>query len=387
LRLALFLFTYQPYGGLQRDFLAIAGACSDAGLEVDVYTGSWSGAKPEGLSVRLLSAHGFSNHARNRSLHHGFERASQTEIYDAKVGFDRVPGLDVYYAADPCFAEKAGQQRGWVYRLTPRYRQYIAYERAIFSTASTTDILLLTEEQMNHFRRHYQTQPSRCHLLPPGIDPGRRAPPNGAQIRTDFRSEFGLTDNDQVLLMVASQFKTKGLDRALKALAAVRAQGSSKTWLYVLGPDDASHYHRLIKRLGLSAQVRFFSGRDDVRRFMIGADALIHPSRVDSAGNVILEAIVAGLPALVTANCGYAHYVTKADAGLVLTPPFDQRALNEATVAILESARRSIWSDNGIAFGRTADIYSRPQKAVEIIAERARQNRRVRAEQSKYKPA
>ena len=143
MRLALFLFSYRPFGGLQRDFLAIANACIDAGCEVDVYTGSWTGAQHRALSVHLLPARGFSNHARNRSIFEGFARAARSVPYDAKVGFDRIPGLDVYYAADPCFAEKAHRERGWFYRLTPRYRQYIAFEQAIFARGSATEIITI----------------------------------------------------------------------------------------------------------------------------------------------------------------------------------------------------------------------------------------------------
>ncbi len=41
-----------------------------------------------------------------------------------------MPGLDVYYAADVCYAEKVAQEKVF-YRLTSRYRHYAA-ERAAF---------------------------------------------------------------------------------------------------------------------------------------------------------------------------------------------------------------------------------------------------------------
>ena len=33
------------------------------------------------------------------------------------IGFNKMPGLDVYFAADPCFLEKAENQRGPLYSL------------------------------------------------------------------------------------------------------------------------------------------------------------------------------------------------------------------------------------------------------------------------------
>jgi UDP-glucose:(heptosyl)LPS alpha-1,3-glucosyltransferase len=51
---------------------------------------------------------------------------------DRVVGFNKMPGLDVYFAADPCFEAKARTQRGPLYRLSGRYRHFAAYERAVF---------------------------------------------------------------------------------------------------------------------------------------------------------------------------------------------------------------------------------------------------------------
>ena len=67
--------------------------------------------------------------------------------------------------------------------------------------------------------KYYGTPAERFHLLPPGISPDRRAPLNAEQIRADFRNEFGLTEDDLLLVQIGSGFKTKGLDRSLRALA------------------------------------------------------------------------------------------------------------------------------------------------------------------------
>lgn len=52
---------------------------------------------------------------------------------DRVVGFNKMPGLDVYYAADVCYAEKVAREKGFFYRLTPRYRHFAAFERATFA--------------------------------------------------------------------------------------------------------------------------------------------------------------------------------------------------------------------------------------------------------------
>ncbi len=46
MKLALCLYKYFPYGGLQRDFLRILTECQQRGHAVDVYTSEWQGKSP-----------------------------------------------------------------------------------------------------------------------------------------------------------------------------------------------------------------------------------------------------------------------------------------------------------------------------------------------------
>ncbi|MFP3548558.1 hypothetical protein SB748_34795, partial [Rhizobium sp. SIMBA_035] len=83
----------------------------------------------------------------------------------------------------------------------------------------------------------YDTPLERFHLLPPGIAQDRRAPANAAEIRADFRREFKLKDDDLLLVQIGSVFKTKGVDRSLKALAALPSALKKRTRLFVIGQD------------------------------------------------------------------------------------------------------------------------------------------------------
>jgi UDP-glucose:(heptosyl)LPS alpha-1,3-glucosyltransferase len=82
---------------------------------------------------------------------------------------------------------------------------------------------------------------------------------------------------------------------------------------------------------------------------MLGADVLAHPARSELAGLVIIEAMTAGLPVLVTDVCGYASHVQQADAGVVLKSPYNQNELNSALLSIL-SAPQAHWQQAGVAY-------------------------------------
>ena len=368
MQLAFCLYKYFPYGGLQRDFLRIALACQARGHAVRVYALDWQGELPPGFELCRVPVRAWQNHRRYRKFSAWVAGDLARRPVDRVVGFNKMPGLDVYYAADPCFAEKAHRLRSPFYRLSGRYRHFAAYERAVFAPASRTRILLISEVQRPLFVEHYGTPEARFHLLPPGITRDRCAPANAAQIRAGFRREFGLDDDALLLVQIGSGFKTKGLDRTLLALAHLPAELRQRTRLMVIGQDQARPFEYQIARLGLSRQVRILKGRDDIPRFLLGADLLIHPAYQEAGGIVLLEALVAGLPVLTTAVCGYAHYVATAGAGVVLPEPFSQAELDRRLADMLaDAAARRRWQAAGLAFAAQADLYSLPERAADLI--------------------
>jgi UDP-glucose:(heptosyl)LPS alpha-1,3-glucosyltransferase len=373
-KIAFILFKYFPFGGLQRDFFRIASACARRGHDVEVYTLSWQGEKPEHFNLHLVPVRAVTNHGRYRRFAQWLRNHFQDHPVDVKVGFNKLPGLDIYYAADACYEEKARTLRGGLYRLGNRYKYFHASEHAVFSPESTTEILLISTEQKPVHQRYYQTPDERFHLLPPGISPDRRAPDNARQRRQAFRDRSQLRDNHLLMLMVGSGFKTKGLDRALLAMKSLPEHLLSRTSFVVIGQDNPSYFYRYARSLGIARRMSILEGRDDIPDFLLGADLLLHPAYHENTGTVLLEAAVAGLPVLTTDVCGYAHYIEEAGAGIVLQSPFSQPKLNDSLAAMLDSdVKRQQWQENGLRFAATADIYSMPEKAavlIEKIAER-----------------
>ena len=74
---------------------------------------------------------------------------------------------------------------------------------------------------------------------------------------------------------------------------------------------------------------------------------------------------------LTTDVCGYAHYITDAKAGHVVPSPFSQDKLNQLTADMLASEQRYQWQANAIKFSQQEDLYSMPERAAELIIERA----------------
>ena len=374
MRFALLLYKYFPYGGLQRDFLRFARELQQRGHRCRVYYIAWQGEPLAGADLRKVPAFATSNHRRDERFLRWVQSDLAKDPVDGVIGFNKMPGLDVYYAADPCYLDKALSERGWFYRRGARYRHFAAWERAVFEPGSDTDILLISKTEQAKFEHHYHTQAERMHLLPPGVSSDRRAPPDAPERRRAMRQSLGLEAQELALLLVGSGFITKGLDRAIHTVANMReSQPSVKVRLLAVGQDNERQFKRLSKRLGVADCVTFLGGRDDVADLMLGADVLIHPARAEAAGAVLLEAVVAGLPVVVTDVCGYAHYVKEARAGIVLPAPFSQEQLDRAVMRNIDGVFRAECRRSALLYAEMTDLYSMHSTGADLMVTLIRQ--------------
>ena len=372
MKLSFLIYSYFPYGGQQRDFLRIANECIQRGHEVDVYAIRWQGDIPEKLNLIKVPVKGRTRVQLYKRYTAWVENALKDTANSAVVGFNKMPLLDIYFAADPCFVEKAHTQRQFYYKFSSRYRHFRSYEDAVFGQNSSTQALILSPQQRESFEEHYPGCGNRLHELPPGISLDRKVDQRDQAEREKFRTEFGVGNDELLLLQVGSGFKVKGVDRSLQALASLPEQLRSRTKFMLGGQDKSAGVDSLAKRLGLAEQLSIFPGRDDIPRFLAGADLLIHPAYMESAGYVLLEATIAGLPVLTTATCGYSFHIEQAQSGRVCSNPFQQSELNQNLAMMLELLAYESWSTNGLDYGKQADLFSMPQAAADLIERFAR---------------
>lgn len=366
--IALCLFKYFPYGGLQRDFLAIGKELYKRGHQIRVYTRSWQGDKPGEFDIIEVPVRALTNHSANIKYYEWVKKHLAAHPVDKVVGFNRMPGLDFYYDADVCYAEKLEQEkRSFIYRISGRCKHYLEYEKAVFEKGAKTKILLLSRVQQTYFQKHYQTESERFYLLPPGISPSRKYQnaPSGA--REKICKELDISISSFLLLQIGSDFSRKGVDRSIEALASLPEDIRQKTHFIVIGQDNPNNFIKLSKKLKVDTHVHFLLGRNDVPYFIAGCDILLHPARSENTGTVILEALVGGLPEIVSRECGYSQYVNIANTGYVIEKPFNQENYTIKLKQALENKKLETWSRNARFYADNNDLYSLIEKAAKII--------------------
>lgn len=139
------------------------------------------------------------------------------------------------------------------------------------------------------------------------------------------RARWGLPD-DVPLAIFAGDIRTprKNLDTILRALAQVPA-----LHLAVVGGTDGSPYPALADELGIRDRTHFLGYQREVAKIMQAADFLVFPSRYETFGLVVLEAMSTGIPVITAVTTPAAELVTP-ECGIVLTDPDQVSTLVQA---------------------------------------------------------
>jgi len=368
MNLAFCLFNYFPFGGLERNFMAISQECSRRGHTIDVYTMNWEGEHPEGLNVNIVPVQGFSNHSKASSFSKYLLTNLHRSQYDLIMGFNKIPGIDLYYTADVCYTARIENQRNFLSKLTPRYHVYSGLERSVFGPESSTHIIYLSKREKQIYKERYGTKEERFHYAPPGIHKDKIRSNITRENRKQIRNFLKLKEKDNFLLMIGSNFQTKGVDRSIKAVASLPPALLESTYLFIIGKGKEEKYKKLAITLGIGENVHFLGARDDVPLFLAGADFLLQPSLNENTGNAIIEALVAGVPVLATENCGYSDHITIAKAGKIIPGfPFRQEMMNTLLHEIIEFTDRKLWKDNALKYTDKTDLYSRHTLIADLI--------------------
>jgi len=126
----------------------------------------------------------------------------------------------------------------------------------------------------------------------------------------------------------------KNLDSVLKALVLV-----PDLHLAVIGKINNSPYPALSNKLGIKHRVHFLGYRHDIPELMRASDFLVFPSRYETFGLVILEAMASGIP-VITSETTPAAELLIPDAGIVISNPDDISTLAREMYYLVQNPER-----------------------------------------------
>lgn len=221
----------------------------------------------------------------------------------------------------------------WVKAGTsPRLLVYLGLEYFRFSVRSKKQLVVTSDSLRTMVEAAYPACSAMVSVITPGITlPQSQATPSR---KAAARRLLGLPVNGQCILFVANDFRKKGLEALLAALARCPAN----FMLAVVGNTaQQSVFAKQVQNLNLGEQVFFIGMLKDMEPAYQAADCLAHPTLEDTFAMVVLEAMSHGLPVIVSGPkyCGVASLLQHGISAWIVDDPKNAALLHEALHAVL----------------------------------------------------
>jgi glycosyltransferase involved in cell wall biosynthesis len=249
---------------------------------------------------------------------------------------------DVFHIATPDFlglsALLAARKNGTtvVASYHTHFASYLDYYRLGFFEGATWSYLRWFYNQCRHV---YVPTPSMRDVLreqgvgsdlklwPRGVESDRFSP---SRRSTEWRRSRGIADDTVVVTFVSRLVAEKGLDVVADVIKRLEQKGLvHKAVIVGDGPERAS--------LGSALPNALFEGHltgDDLATAYASADIFLFPSETETFGNVTLEAMSSGLPAVVADATGSDALVTDGVTGF-LAPPRNSAAFLDRVATLV----------------------------------------------------
>lgn len=204
--------------------------------------------------------------------------------------------------------------------MTRALRRRMAIRWAMRQSAATTAVSGETQRQLVE---DLGVAPERIKVIRNGIPfrPGDRA---------RIRREFGLADEEILVLAVGNLEKRKGHLVLLEALRQVTAEMPDAPWRLIIvggrGGVEKEPIEHFLREHAMERRVHLLLRREDVPDLQAGADLFVMPSLWEGLPLALLEAMLAGKPIIASATSGIPEAIETDREGL-LTPPGDAGAL------------------------------------------------------------
>lgn len=275
---------------------------------------------------------------------HIAQRGSTPILIQATQG--QFIGADICYAH---FCHRSYLQHQWQFQKATGLRRFVRWvthnynattERLSFIKAA----LVVTPSRglVAELTQTYPFLQSRVIAIPNPVDVKSFSRPEGFD-RGPLLTQLGMPIYARVLCFAAlGDFSRKGLSVLLEALAGIN---DLSVRLLVVGGNagEIAEFSAQAQQLGVAGRVVFAGFQSDVRPYFWASDLFVLPSLYETFALVVMQAMAAGVPAVVTRLHGVEDYAVQGEnAWFVERNPDAVRAAVNAVLGdeeLLQAAR------------------------------------------------
>lgn len=348
LRVALVIERLEGWrGGAETSTFQLARRLAERGCQVTLVTRSLVRASGEFELLRVPAPRG-PRGLQTAGFVQRAAAATTANAFDIVHAITVCPTADVYQPRGGTIRQTVARnlalRRGQISRQLKRLanafnlKQQVLHrlEARLLGRRQPPVVAAVSDYVARQVRQQYHLDAEQVQVIFNGVEPYEPPGPGSNRDREALQRRYNLPANTTLALVVAHNFKLKGLARLIEALPGV----TGHLRVLVVGRDKPAKYRAQAARLGVADRLRFVGAADDMGEFYRGADLCIHPTYHDPCSRVVLEALSAGLPVITTRHNGAAEVMQDGVHGYVIESADDVPALGEAIGRLLDPDRR-----------------------------------------------
>ncbi|MHC4064299.1 MAG: glycosyltransferase family 4 protein [Planctomycetota bacterium] len=381
MNIALVMERIEPWrGGAETSTHQFMQHLLSTGHELEIFTRSRLSPAP-GIKVHTVPSRARTRAGRTAS----FSRAVDRRLADARI--------DLVHAISPCTRADIYEPRGGTVvetiarnlalrrsgpsrslkqlanRFNLRQRLILDLERRLLLRRPRPVVVALSEYVARQLRTHYDFPDSHIRLIFNGVDPDSTDQAQRLLDRSEIRRLYGIGEDELLVLLVAHNFKLKGVPRWIEALARLVRSSEFQVQSLVVGRDSPFRWQRLAAAAGVGDRIQFTGPTRRIGAFYHAADLLVHPTYYDPCSRVVLEAMVAGLPCVTTRFDGASEVIEDGISGFVLPSPEDRDELVQRVRLLAKSQARHEMGEAAVRAGQQASMRRHAQQIAALYAE------------------
>ena len=361
-------------GGAETYVHRFAQTLLAAGHEVHLLAEDFISA-PSGAVTHIVLRRGLTRSERDWRFARACGRAARRAGLDVVVAVGRTFGANVLQPHGGTLGGSRRQNlamiRNAAFRglkrafdwLNPRLRTQRWIEARQYAAFPPPEVVAISGMVQRDMQQFHHVPDERLHLVYNGVDLERFSPAACAAQRAEARRTWGLADDETCFLIVAHNFRLKGVRELVEAAARL---DRIRPWrVVVIGRARPGPYLAHAEHLGCANRFLFPGAMRDVTAAYAASDIYVQPTWYDPCSLVVLEALACGRPVITTRFNGACELMEDGREGLLLDSPAEIDRLTEAMRHLLDADRRAAM---GRAARQTAEQHSLQRNFREMMA-------------------
>jgi len=287
------------------------------GLEIHLFANQWRSGNTS-ITFHKVPIIPFPRFMRPISFAYFSNKRIHLKDYDLVHSHDRIFQMDL-------FTMHGIPHKTWIKEV--RCKTLSLFDRSMawveekgITGSQIPMILPVSSLVKDELLKLYNIPESKIRVIHPGVSKDRFSALDKETCREQVRREHGLSQNDIVVLFVGMNFEIKRLELVLKGVADLvsRESKDSKLKLLVVGKGNKERYLTMAHELRIANRVIFAGVTQEVEKYYLASDIFAMPSKFDTFGIAVLEAMMAGLPVIISERVGAKDLIDSGVHGFIL---------------------------------------------------------------------